>query len=178
MMTEKAYIKIVILAVYNAIGAEVGEADVQESIISTGALNAFDYSESFAELVADGLLAAGRDEQKLVCKITELGVTRLGDASLLIKKDTLDDIVVRAVRHFEGIITGKWYDATLEETDGGWCVSFSQKSTERDIILSKMFFENKNDAYAAYMHCKSKPESVHNGISCVMTGEIMKLIGI
>ncbi len=176
MMTEKAYVKIIILAVYNAIGAGVCEIEVQESIISTGEVNAFDYREALEELVADGMLYQEMIGSKLVCGINEVGESGLKQAELLIKKSVLDSIVTRSLRHFEAIHTGRWYDTEMIEADGGWYVIFSQKSKTAEQVVSKLFFEDKNNAYKTYRYCQEKPEAVHNGIVKVMTGDIIKLI--
>ncbi len=176
MITDKAEIKIALLAVYYAFAVEIDSADAQECILSTGQINTFDCQECERELAEEGYIRYCTIEEKLCCAITPAGCAMYEQGSLFMRKDLLDRIVSEALRHFEYICTGKKYSSELVEADGGYYVICSLKSNERTYMETKLFFDNSADAFNALDVCKESPETVFNGVETLMTGKIKHLL--
>jgi hypothetical protein len=92
-----------------------------------------------------------------------------------LREDVLNNFVASALRHFEYICSGKKYTADIEETDGGYYVICSLKSDKKTFMETKLFFADRNEAYNAYMNCKSKPEMINSGVLTLMSGKLNDL---
>lgn len=176
MITDKAEIKIALLAVYYAFAVEIDSANAQECILSTGEINVFDCQECERELAKDQLIRYCTIEGKLCCAITDDGCRMYEQGASIMRKDVLDGIVKKALRHFEYICTGKKYSAELVDADGGCHVVCSLKSSERTYMETKFFFDDKAQAFKALDICRENPEMIFNGVETLMTGKIKKLL--
>ena len=176
MITDKAEIKIALLAVYYAFGVEIDSADAQECILSTGEINTFDCQECERELAQEGFIRYCTIEGKLCCAITPAGSAMYEQGKQFMNKELLDSMVSRSLRHFEYICTGKKYTSELVEADGGYYVICSLKSKERTYMETKFFFDNSAEAFLALDNCKESPEVVFNGVETLVTGKIKHLL--
>lgn len=176
MLTDKAQIKIAMLAVYCAFAVEIEAAMAQESILSVGEINVFDCQECERELIEQGLLRYCKIEGKLCCGITKSGVFTYEQGKGILRKDITDHIVSNALRHFESICSGRKYSTEMVEADGGYYVICALKSQQRTYMEAKFFFDNRNEAYSALQNCKERPEVVFSGVETLMTGKINHLL--
>ena len=176
MITDKAEIKIAMLAVYAAFAVEIDAANAQECILATGEINTFDCQECERELAEEGLISYCTVEGRLCCGITDAGCAMYEQGSRFMRKDLLDAVVSKALRHFEYISTRKKYSSELSEADGGYYVVCSLKSKDRTYMETKFFFDNRTDAFAALDICNESPETIFNGVETLMTGKIKHLL--
>lgn len=175
MITQKAQIKLAILAVYYAFAVEVDASYAQESILSTGEINTFDCQECERELLEEGFLKASITDGKTCYGITDIGSYTYEQGRGIMQDSVLDSFVAQALRHFEYICSGKRYFADILEADGGYYVSCSLRSEKCTYMETKLFFTDKNKAYKAYMNCKERPEMINGGIETLMSGKLNDL---
>ena len=176
MITDKAEIKIALLGVYYAFAVEIDSADAQECILSTGEIGVFDCQECERELVQEGLIRYCTIEGKMCCAITSAGCAMYEQGASIMRKEVLDKVISGSLRHFEYLCTGKRYSAELLDADGGCYVVCALKSKERTYMETKLFFNNKAEAFAALDICKENPEMIFNGVETLMTGKIKNLL--
>lgn len=175
MITDKAEIKIAMLAVYYAFAVEINASDAQESILATGEINPFDCQECERELIEEGLLKMSAENGETLCVITPAGTAIYEQGKNYMNGAALERIVSAALRHFEYICTGKRYSSDIIESDGGYYVVCSLKSQKRTYMETKFFFENRSDAFDALANCKEKPEVIFSGIETLMSGKINRM---
>lgn len=176
MLTDKAQIKIAILAAYSAFAAEIPHNSAQESIVSAGEINVLDFSESENELINENMLRLVNEDGKTLCGITPLGEAMFRAGKDIVSPDVLENCVKGAARHFDYICTGKKYVSEILEVDGGFYVVCSLRSKERTFMEAKFFFESRARAREAYENCLKNPEVVFKGLETLMTGRINSLL--
>lgn len=176
MLTDKAQIKIVILAAYSAFAAEIPHSSAQESIVSAGAFDVLDFSECENELINEGMLRLVTEDGKTLCGITPLGEAMFRAGKGIVEQDVIESAVKGAARHFDYICTGKKYVSEITEADGGFYVSCSLLLREHVLMESKLFFESRSLARVAYENCLKNPEIVFKGLETLMTGKITSLL--
>jgi hypothetical protein len=175
MISDKAEIKVILLAVYRAFAIDIDEAVAHESILSSGEISAFDCQDCERELIEEGLLHMRVIDGKLCCGITKLGAGTYEQAKKLFREEVLDRIVSSVLRHFEYICSGKKYEAEIFEGDGGYFVKCSLKSQNRTYMETKFFFEKYEEASSALYNCRENPEMIFKGIETLMSGKINKM---
>ena len=176
MITDKAEIKIAMLAVYYAFAVEVEQRMAQESILSVGQINVFDCQECERELIEEGLLRYCTIEGKVCCGITGRGVLTYEQGKTLMKKNVLEPFVAEALRYFDSLCSGRKYKTDIFEADGGYYVTCALRSEKRTYMEAKFFFEDRREADEAYENCKRRPEVVFSGVETLMTGKINHLL--
>lgn len=176
MLSDKAQIKLIILGVYYAFAVEVKETDAAESILSTEQIHPFDCEECTSELIEEGLLRRCIVDGNACCAVTPRGVYTYRQGEELIAPAVRDELIARAVRHFESLCTGRRYDSYIEEVDGGYCVVCSLRSDTTVFMETRFRFTDKSEANAALSNCREKPEVIFNGVKTLITGKFNRIV--
>lgn len=175
MITQKAEIKLAILAVYYAFAVEVDASYAQESILSTGEINTFDCQECERELLEEGFLFSTQNDSKICYGITDIGSYTYEQGKGIMREEVLNSFVASALRHFEYLCSGRRYHAEIEEVQGGYYVTCTLKNEKHILMETKMFYSDRKSAYNAYMICKNTPEMINSGVETLMSGKLSKL---
>ena len=176
MLTDKAQIKLIILGVYYAFDVEMKESDASASIAATEAIHPSDCEECTGELCEEGLLHRCRIENEDCCGITPRGVFAYRQGEELVKPAVRDELIARALRHFESICSGRKYESHIEEAENGFVVVCSLRSEKITYMETRFYFTDRAEAMRALSHCLEKPEVVYSGVETLITGKITRML--
>lgn len=176
MLENKAQMKLIILGVYYAFAVEMKESDATASIVATRAIHPSDCEECTKELCEEGLLHRCRIENEDCCGITPRGVFAYRQGEELVKPALREELIARALRHFESICSGRRYESHIENAENGFYVVCSLRSEKITYMETRFYFTDRSAATEALNHCLEKPEVVFSGVETLMTGKITRML--
>lgn len=169
-------IKTIILSVYEAIDIDVDKTEVEQSILSTGVSDIFDYEECVRELIDAELLFLSDVDGKVFCGITQKGKETISQLDGVMPVAQRERAVKKAITYFESLHTGKFYSVDLEKSGDGYYIIEKYYTKEKVLMETKMYFDDHEKAMECYKTCELKPEMIYNGLMTIMTGKINHLI--
>ena len=147
LIIEKNEIKLYLLylfRLFERLGQEVDFDTLSEVVMWEGAVNHFDFSEAFAELLESGSIATYEgDKGKEFYIISEKGTIIIDNMADVLLADVRDNTMRALMRFISYKKDGSVYVNKITEEEGGWRIKCALTAKGKDIVSISIYSDNK-----------------------------------
>ncbi|MBE6701378.1 MAG: DUF4364 family protein [Ruminococcaceae bacterium] len=176
VITEKNEIKLYLLylfRLFEKLGQEVDFDTLSEVIMWEGAVNHFDFSEAFANLLDNEAIVSYEGIKGGECYIiSEKGNIIIDNMADVLLADVRENTMRALMRFISYKKDGSVYSNKIVEENGGWRLKCALRAKGKDIVSVNLYSDNKQYLEKISINFSSNAEKVINTIVGVLTGDI------
>ncbi len=176
VITEKNEIKLYILylfRLFEKLGQEVDFDTLTEVIMWEGAVNHFDFSEAFSELLDAGSVAAYEGTKGGECYIiTQKGTIIIDNMADVLLADVRDNTMRALMRFISYKKDGSVYTNKLSQEGSGWRIKCALTIKGNDIVSVSVYSDNKQYLEKIGINFSSNAEKIINTTLGLVSGDV------
>lgn len=180
VITEKNEIKLYLLylfRLFERLGQEVDFDTLSEVIMWEGAVNHFDFSEAFAELLESGSVATYEGENgKDFYIISEKGTIIIDNMADVLLADVRDNTMRALMRFISYKRDGSVYTNKITEEEGGWRIKCALTAKGKDIVSISIYSDNKQYLEKISIRFSQNAEKIISSTVGIAAGDVDFLI--
>lgn len=176
MITEKNEIKLYLLYLFRLFekqGLEVDFDTLSEVVMWEGAVNHFDFSQAFGELVDAGSIASYQGEKDVECYIiSEKGTIIIDNMADVLIADIRDNAMRSLMRFISYKRDGSVYVNKITEDGNGWRIKCALTSKGKDIVSISIYSDNKQYLEKIGIRFSENAEKIINSTVGIASGDV------
>lgn len=180
IIIEKNEIKLYILylfRLFEKIGQEVDFDTLSEVVMWEGAVNHFDFAESFAELLDSASIATyKKDDGREYYVISEKGTIIIDNMADVLLADVRDNTMRALMRYISYKKDGSVYTNNIVPEDSGWRIKCALRIKDKDMVSFSIYSDNKQYLEKISLNFGERAEKIINSIVGLATGDVNFLV--
>ena len=176
VLIDKNEIKLYLLYLFRLFekqGLEVDFDILSEIIMWEGAVNHFDFSEAFYELVEVGSVTAYEGEKGKECYIiSEKGKIIIDNMADVLIAEIRDNAMRSLMRFISYKRDGSVYINKITEEGDGWRIRCALTSGGRDIVSVSIYSDNKQYLEKISIRFSENAEKIINSTVGILSGDV------
>ena len=179
IITEKNEIKLYVLylfRLFEKIGQDVDFDTLSEVVMWEGAVNHFDFAESFAELLDAGSVNQILTDGKEIYKISEKGAIIIDNMADVLLADVRENTMRALMRYLTYKKDGSVYTNVISEEGNGWRIKCALVTGKKDIVSFSIYSDNRQYLEKISINFKERAEKIINSIVGIATGDVNFLV--
>ena len=176
LITEKNEIKLYLLylfRLFEKLGQEVDFDTLSEVVMWEGAVNHFDFSQAFSELLDAGSITEydGADGGEFYA-ISQKGTIIIDNMADVLLADVRDNTMRALMRFISFKKNGSVYKNKIVEEGDGWRIKCSLASKDKDIVSIDIYSDNRQYLEKIAIRFADNAEKIINSIVGIASGDV------
>lgn len=179
-MTDKKQIKLYLLylfRLFEKLGQEVDFDTLSEVIAWEGAVNHFDFSETFGDLLeADSITPYDTPEGRECYVISDKGTIIIDNMADVLLAEVRDNAMRALMRFISYKKDGSVYVNKIVEDGKGWRIKCALAAKEKSIVSVEIYSDNRQYLEKISINFSKNAEKIISSVVGVVSGDISFLL--
>lgn len=175
LLLDKTDIKVFVLCLLDEINHPMTYTAIVDTVVDSGCVGGFDFTESFSRLVEDGHVLGDTLDGESYYIIADSGHLVAQELRDTLSPQVREKLHIAAVRHLELAKMGVVLTTDIrEEENGRFRISFKiNEGLRGEMLHLSVTVPDLDTAERMQRHCEGvRPEAVYRSVMAIITGEL------